>query len=82
MNSICGNCGGFRWELSEEAPDKSRFNIWFIRCAACKVPVGVADYYDTHSELAKIEKNIKILGDSVTQILQVVHENIRRLFQK
>jgi hypothetical protein len=82
MNSICGKCGGFRWELSEEAPNKSNFKVWFIRCATCRVPIGIADYYDTYSKLEKIDKSIKVLGDSVTQMLQVIHENVRRLFQK
>ena len=82
MLSKCGSCGGFRWELSEESPDFSNYKVFFIRCAISKVPIGVADYYDTYSKLEKIEKSVVILGNSLSQTLGVINENVRRLFQK
>lgn len=79
LMSKCGHCGGFRWELHEESPTGSIFKVNFIRCAACKVPIGVTDYYDTHSKVDRVEKLVKTLGDSVTGMLQVIDTNIRRL---
>lgn len=82
MHSKCGSCGGFIWEVAEEAPRDSAFKVFFVRCFSCKVPIGVMDYYDTHTKLDKMEKSILALGNSTTQMLKVVDENVRRLFQK
>ena len=82
MMSKCGSCGTFTWEISEEEPRHARFKMYFIRCAMCKVPIGVADYTHVPSDIAKVEKSLTTLGNSVTQMLQVIDENVRRLFQK
>lgn len=80
--SKCGFCGSLgRWELSTEEPNGSAFKINFIRCAACKVPVGVTGYYDVHSKIDRVEKLLKSFKDSATFSLSVLDENIRRLFR-
>lgn len=70
------------WELSEESPNTSNYKFFFVRCMLCKVPIGVVDYYDTHTKLDRIEKTLLTLGNSLTGTLQVIGENIRRLFLK
>lgn len=82
MMSKCGHCGGFSWEISEEEPQYAKFKMWFIRCSMCKVPIGVADYTHVPSDVARVEESVKKLGNSVTSMLQVIDENVRRLFQK
>ena len=82
MNSKCASCGGFIWEIAEEVPNESAFKVNFIRCSLCKVPIGVIDYYHTHTKLEQIEKTIKQFGDSLVGMLEVIDGNIRRLFQK
>jgi len=82
MMSKCGHCGGFSWELHEESPSGSALKVNFIRCMLCKVPIGVVDYYDVHSKVDRVEKLTKGLGDSVTSMLAVIDENVRRLFSK
>lgn len=80
--SKCGHCGGFMWELSQEAPSGSAFKVNFIRCSMCKVPVGVLPFYDIHSKLETMEKQNKTLGETITYSLRVIDDNIRRLFHK
>lgn len=82
MMSKCGHCGGFTWELHEESPNGAAFKVNFIRCAMCKVPVGVMDYFDIHTKVDRVERLTKGLGDSLTGMLTVIDGNIRRLFQK
>ena len=82
MMSKCGQCGGFSWELSEEAPTGSNYKVYFVRCTMCKVPIGVMDFYHTHTKLDKIDKSIIALGNLMTNTLQTIDENVRRLFRK
>lgn len=82
MNSICPHCKGVFWELETEEPQKSAFKINFIRCATCKAPVGTMEYYNLHSKLEQIEKEVKELKSSTTYALNVIDENVRRLFHK
>lgn len=82
MPSKCGHCNGFTWEIHEESPKGAAFKMYFVRCAACKVPIGVLDYYDTHSKVDRVEKLLKGLGDSTTGMLREIDENVRRLFLK
>lgn len=82
MHSKCGFCGGLQWEIDEESPDNSAYKVFFVRCKSCKVPIGVMDYYDTHSKLEKIENTVKVLGNSVTGALGVIDANVRKLLHK
>ena len=81
MMSKCGHCGGFMWELSQESPNGAAFKVNFIRCALCKVPIGVVDYFDVHSKVDKVEKLTAKLGHSLTGMLEVIDGNVRRLFK-
>ena len=85
MLSKCGSCGGFMWEVSEEEPNGAAFKKNFIRCVTCKVPIAALDYFDTFSELKKIEKSITNLNNSVSEAsnaIAIINENLRRLFQR
>lgn len=82
MHSVCGKCGTFTWELSEEAPNLSNWKLFFVRCAMCKVPIGVLEYNNAGAKLDKVEKTVTVLGDSLTRMFQVIDANIRQLFRK
>lgn len=82
MNSVCPHCKGIFWELHTEEPQHCNFKVNFIRCSKCKAPVGVMDFFDTHTKLEKIEKLVGAMGTTVTSALNVIDQNIRRLFLK
>lgn len=85
MLSKCPHCKSTLWELQTEEPRGSAFKINFIRCFSCKAPVGTMEYYNLHSTLEKIEKEVKYLKSSIsntTNMIQVIDENVRRLFNK
>jgi len=75
MKSICPHCKGMFWEVETDEPRNSAFKVNFIRCAGCKAPIGVKDFFDTHSKLVEMEKSIKDL----TGLLHQIDENVRRL---
>jgi len=83
--SKCGYCGGFTWELYTESPNDSAFKINFIRCSHCKVPIGTMEFFNLHSTIEILQKKIEViesLEQTNTHTLEVINENIRRLFHK
>ncbi len=44
--------------------------------------MGVVSYYDTHSQLKSIERQISNIKSSLMHTLVTIDENIRRLFHK
>ena len=74
-----------RWELVTEEPQGSAFKVNFVRCAGCKVPIGALEYFNLHSKLEQMDKEIKALKSSnstISSALQVIDQNIRLLFRK
>lgn len=55
MLSICGKCGGHRFELSEQSPSGSNFKLQFVQCAACGVPIGAMEYFSAGAKLTNLE---------------------------
>lgn len=82
MSSVCGSCKGSRWELVEESPEKSRFKFFFVRCATCRVPVGVTSYYDIHEQIQKIDKKNDSLFKGLALGLDAIRADFRRYFQR
>lgn len=82
MQSKCAHCQSHRFELHTESPEKAAFKVNFIRCAGCKNPIGVMDYYDIHTSVKALENKLIALGDIVTSSLQTIDHNIRLLGQK
>lgn len=80
--SICPHCKSTFWELETEEPRNSAFKVNFIRCASCKAPIGTMEYFSIHSKLEKMEKDMTKFEHSITNQLQVIDENVRRLFRK
>lgn len=62
MMSKCGFCQARRWEVNTEEPTGSKFRLIFVRCAACKVPVGVMEFFNSGAKLEKVEKALKNAG--------------------
>lgn len=81
MSSTCPHCKGALWELSLEEPQGSNFKLFFVRCFACKAPIGVMSFYDTYTKLEKIKNKVDDLENSINRQLQVIDHNIRVLTQ-
>lgn len=82
MPSKCGHCGSTNWELNLEVPSGSNYKLYFVRCGSCRVPIGVLEYYNSGAEIKKVQDSLSTLGSSLTRTLQIIDENIRRLFRK
>lgn len=85
MRSICPHCKSIIWELVTESPNGSTVKINFIRCMTCKAPIGVIPFFDLYAKLELMDKEIKALKSSnstIASVLQVIDQNIRKLFQK
>lgn len=59
LMSKCGFCGGLSWEIHEESPRGAALKVNFIRCALCKVPVGVLPFMDHSSQISWIVKTLQ-----------------------
>lgn len=68
MLSKCGSCGGFGFAIKEVSPSGAAFKKVFIQCSLCGVPVGVTDFYDTHSAIENTNTKIRALGDKLNSL--------------
>ena len=76
--SKCGSCGNGFFQMVEKEPSGSRYKQMFIQCSSCGVPIGVTDYYHTHTKLVEIEQKI----GKLEKALQTIDYNIRILAQR
>ena len=68
MLSKCGSCGGFSFGIKEVSPQGTAFKKIFIQCSSCGVPVGVTDFFDTHSGIEGVKVKIKELDSKLNGI--------------
>jgi len=67
--SKCGGCGSGSFELVEQASIKnSNFKLTFVQCSSCGVPVGVMEYYNIGDKLDGLEKRIKAIESTTSNI--------------
>lgn len=82
MISKCARCENTRFELAEVSPEKSNFKFQFVQCTLCGNPVGVVDFFDTHTGIEGAKTAIKKLErkiDSLEYLLkQIVYALSRR----
>lgn len=57
--STCGKCGSHRFEIALVEPAQARFKMYFIQCASCGVPVGVAEYQHIGTALDAISLKLE-----------------------
>lgn len=78
--SKCGSCNGGFFQLVEKEPSGSNFKVMFVQCSACGVPIGVMDYFDTHTQIQKLDKrlnNLQSAVDTIDHNLRVLISNLR-----
>lgn len=68
MFTKCAKCGGGFFELQTIEPSGSNFKINVIQCSSCGAPIGLVDYYDTHSSIEKTNQKIERLHNEVNQL--------------
>jgi Fe2+ or Zn2+ uptake regulation protein len=56
--STCPKCDSHKFEMKGAEPDGSKFKVMFIQCASCGAVIGITDYYNIPSLLAKIAKKM------------------------
>lgn len=81
MITTCIKCKGTFFELKTIEPNGSNFKVNVVQCSACGSPIGLVDYYDTHSSIELTNSKIKNLHDEVSQIAYDV-ENVKNIVSR
>jgi hypothetical protein len=76
--SQCGKCGGLVWEISKERPSQSNFDIHFVRCASCKVPVAAMEYYSVSNEVMHLKREVESLSRNIQNLTSEIYRLTRR----
>lgn len=58
--SKCPNCSNTDFEVVNNTPVNSNYELMFIRCTSCKTVAGVLDYYNVGSLIKKLASKLKI----------------------
>lgn len=56
----CSKCGHTSFELVEDAPTKSSYKMWYLRCSSCNTFLQALDYYNVNAQLGEIKKKLGI----------------------
>ncbi len=56
--SKCPKCELTNFEMVQETPTHSAFNIWFIRCTDCKIVVGATDFTQPEYLIRKLAQKL------------------------
>jgi uncharacterized Zn finger protein len=59
-NSKCPSCSNAEFEVVNETPVNSNYELIFVRCTSCKTVVGVIDYYNVGSLVKKLATKLKV----------------------
>lgn len=79
--STCAKCGGGIFKLVTQEPQGSNVKMNFVQCATCNVPIGVADFYSTGTQLVSLKKQVDSLASDVSSMKQTL-ENMARDLRK
>jgi hypothetical protein len=67
MNDIkpsrCAKCEGTEFEVVNEIPVNSNYELIFIRCAKCQTVVGTIDYYNVGTLIKKLAEKLNVSLD-------------------
>lgn len=58
--SKCPKCEHTEFEVVNETPVNSNYELIFIRCTNCHTVAGVLDYYNVGALIKKMAKKLKI----------------------
>jgi len=58
--SICPSCSNTEFEVVNETPVNSNYELIFVRCTSCKSVVGVIDYYNVGTLIKKLAAKLKV----------------------
>lgn len=58
--SKCPGCSNTEFEVVNETPVNSNYELIFVRCTSCKVVIGVIDYYNVGALVKKLAAKLKI----------------------
>jgi len=58
--SKCPKCENATFEVVNEKPVNSNYNLILVRCTECKVVVGSLDYYNVGALLRKLAEKMHI----------------------
>lgn len=56
----CPKCERTTFELVEDAPAKSGYKMWYLRCSSCHTFLQALDYYNVNVQLDDIKKKLGI----------------------
>jgi predicted nucleic-acid-binding Zn-ribbon protein len=59
-HSKCPKCEQTEFEVVNEIPVNSNYELIFVRCKHCLTVVGVLDYYNVGSLINKLANKLKI----------------------
>lgn len=58
--SKCPKCDNTEFEVVNDTPKNSNYELMFVRCANCHVVVGVLDFYNVGSLVKKLANQLNI----------------------
>jgi len=58
--SKCPKCENNEFEVVNETPVNSNYDLIFVRCSNCHTVVGVIDYYNVGTLIKKLANKLKI----------------------
>ena len=58
--SKCPKCENNEFEVVNETPLNSNYDLIFVRCLNCHTVVGVIDYYNVGTLIKKLANKLKI----------------------
>ena len=58
--SKCPSCSNTEFEVVNETPVNSNYDLIFARCTSCMAVVGVIDYYNVGALIKKLAAKLKV----------------------
>lgn len=58
--SRCPKCETTEFEVVNETPVNSNYELIFVRCTQCQTVVGVIDYYNVGTLIKKLAQKLKV----------------------
>ncbi|HEX2933800.1 MAG TPA: hypothetical protein VHO72_00460 [Bacteroidales bacterium] len=58
--SKCPQCACTEFEVVNQTPVNSNYELIFVRCLQCKTVVGVIDYYNVGTLIKKLAQKLKV----------------------
>lgn len=59
-SSKCPKCENTEFEVVNETPVNSNYELIFVRCAKCQTVVGTIDFYNVGALIKKLALKLKV----------------------